>query len=248
MDLTNITRKLNLLAEPSGLICKDVIQVMFEIKKNSANGNCLFESIEQQNNIYNHVQLRNRVCDYYKSFNPNATYRSDSYEEKIALLFNSEDNVEYSIATGKPLKTKHSKAICKKQSYASIMDIFVIALLLQVNIIIMIYNSHNKKYQINVLSNKPASENTLFVKFDGEEHYEAMIPRIEFTHSNIQSKSKSKSKSNSNSKSTSKSTSKSKSTSTSTSKSKSTSNKITKRCQNGYRRNRNTGNCDKKTL
>lgn len=153
----------------------NTFNTLFTVLENNANGNCLFESVEQINNIFTPAQLRRLVCDYYKSFDKEKIYDEDSLDGKLKIQM-SVDNAEFHARTGKELKRLHEKRICVPKEYAGMMDIMVIAMILHSNIVLLIANEHDfTVHPIKVANDAPI----MFIKFNGINHYEALIPNNE---------------------------------------------------------------------
>lgn len=150
----------------------NTFDTLFTVLENNADGNCLFESVEQINDIFTHAQLRRLVCDYYKSFDKNKIYDNDSLENHLQIQMIG-DNTEFHARTGKELKRTHEKRICVSREYAGMMDIMVIAMILHSNIVLLIANEHDYTvHPIKVANDAPI----MFIKFNGINHYEALIP------------------------------------------------------------------------
>jgi len=161
----------------------DKFNTLFTVLENNADGNCLFESVEQLVGINNistaakstAANLRKQVCDYYKSFDKEKIYDEDSLEGKLKIQM-SVDNAEFHARTGKELKRLHEKRICVSKEYAGMMDIMVIAMILRSNIVLLIANEHDfTVHPIKFANDAPI----MFIKFNGEDHYEALIPNNE---------------------------------------------------------------------
>ena len=163
----------------------NTFNTLFAVLENGADGNCLFESIEQLNNTFTHAKLRKQVCDYYKTFDTEQTYEDDSLEERLKIQM-SVDNIEYHATTGKELKRTHDKKICVNKTYAGMMDIFVIAMLLRSNIVLL---NGNEEDNFTVQPIKFANDAPImFIKFNGVDHYEALNPKNPKTLNNATSK------------------------------------------------------------
>jgi len=59
------------------------IDTLFDIKKNRAKGDCLFESLSQSLNngkMDFHENIRKEICNFYKVFDETSDYETDSIE------------------------------------------------------------------------------------------------------------------------------------------------------------------------
>ena len=155
----------------------DMVNSLFNVLENPADGNCLFYAISQC--LYNgsyakYSEIRKKVCDFYKIFDFEREYPEGTleYKLKMELLFD-EDN--------------HKKQVCKGGTKNPVWgigaDITAISILYKVNIITfnLFINNLNEYSVIPVKS--PEFVKTIYIRLDAsigeEEHYEAMIPKNE---------------------------------------------------------------------
>lgn len=64
------------------------IDTLFDIKKNRAKGDCLFESLSQSLNngkMDFHENIRKEICNFYKVFDETIDYETDSIEQQLAF-------------------------------------------------------------------------------------------------------------------------------------------------------------------
>ena len=141
------------------------IESLFNVINNGADGNCLFYSVSQQmvGNQSKAKEYRQMVCDFYKTFNTNRQYPSDSLEEKIQMSLIGEES--------------HKDQVCKNLDWAQSPDIYVLVKLL--NIRIIIFNFLRDRVTATPYTAHPTAKNerTLYIKFNGTDHYEALNPK-----------------------------------------------------------------------
>lgn len=143
------------------------VDALFMTQTNLADGNCLFYSVLQSLSpkmskahlLDNAAKLRQRVCDFYATFDATQTYPSDSLEEKIAFLVQ--------------LDNGHTSDICVDQEYAEMPDIFVLAHVLPLKIVLFHLVSESR-YHVSVISNH-LPKRTVYLRYNGVDHYEAFV-------------------------------------------------------------------------
>ena len=157
-DINNLTTDMQ--------ISQAVVNTLFSIKKNGADGNCLFYSVSQSlhNNQSKAKNYRKLACDFYKKFDTTSQFSEDSLENKIKM----------SILGHVGEDENHSTEICKNLEYANYTDIFILADILKINIFIFHYI--DRSCNIYPILNPNGSRN-IYVKYNGVDHYEAMIPK-----------------------------------------------------------------------
>lgn len=149
------------------LFPSDVIDALFMRQKNGADGNCLFYSVLQSllptmsknHLVSNAAVLRQRVCDFYTTFDENDTYPPDSLQQQIALSMMQDDG--------------HRTDICVDQEYAEMQDIFVLAHLMQLKIVLF-HLIPSKMYRVSVVTHHQPKR-TVYLRYNGVDHYEAFV-------------------------------------------------------------------------
>ena len=200
MSFVQITNILDEAKNQKGIVTKAKFNKIFEILPAVDDGNCLFSSVEQLFSLYDLHQLRQLVCEYYKTFDKYAEYPENSIKGKLQIQLISDNKPEYDedeeIDENPQL---HEEAICTNFEWAGVMDVIALTDILNVNIILMIMRKEG--YTVQPFLNKK-SLNTLCIKFNGKDHFEPLLPKFEVetpkSSSSNKSKSKSKSKSSSN--------------------------------------------------
>lgn len=112
----------------------------FKIIKNKADGNCLFESIENaliyseyefKNGITNSKKIRKMIGEFYRDFDRDKDYPDDTieYRIKMGILFDNMDD-----------ELQHDDNISNDQVWASMTDVLICSLIFQMNI--NLYTKH----------------------------------------------------------------------------------------------------------
>ena len=163
-DINNISEDTQFTREE---IDREVIDKLFLIKQNNADGNCLFESVSQclHNNMSKSSKYRKLVCDFYKTFENRNIYPAGSFEETIflaLLVFNNDNNDQ----------TDHSIKICQNKIYVNTADIHILANKLKINIFIFFVKENIRIIPYLV----PNSSTNIYLKYNGINHYEALLP------------------------------------------------------------------------
>jgi len=149
---------------------KDQIDSMFETISNTGKGNCLFFSFSQiftdSKSQKKHGELRKQVCEFYKMFDVAVQYNADSIEEKIQMLMLSDD--------------EHPNLVCTNYEWGTLLDIYTIAYINKVNVIIFTQYSDNPT-QYLIMPIRVGGSHFAYLKYNTlnpeEAHYEAMKPK-----------------------------------------------------------------------
>lgn len=118
---------------------KSVSEGIYEIIKNNADGNCLFESVAQLlfNDIDRYGEIRQSICDFHKGFACGAQPFVPLEDEFSALTQRSNkeeliNNLKFVLLQDKEGET-HSINVCNNKVYARDSETVAICLLYQVN-------------------------------------------------------------------------------------------------------------------
>ena len=159
---------LNRHKNEKGIISKGKFKNLFVVGDVGDDGNCLFYSIDYLT-THDAADLRKKVCNYYKKFDQTKHYPDGSLKSQINmhLLYDNDDGEG----------NLHSENICKNLKWASIMDVVALAEILQLNIVLFSYSAKDKGYFMQeYVYNNP--EDTLFIKFNGHNHFQPLIPQF----------------------------------------------------------------------
>ena len=171
----------------NGILDQTTFQGKFSVLENKGDGDCLFFSVCQQDDTYEDAKkLRKEVCDFYKDFTfEDSLYEENTLQKKLCFAYIT-DNTEYNARTGKPNKVTHVNRICKPKQYAGIMDIIAISIILQrPTILFNDIGEDVQQYIVEEYSDFTVSGNRpLYIRYDGAEHFEAVIPLL---HNNTRS-------------------------------------------------------------
>ena len=156
------------------IISKPKFKKLFEILPAQDDGNCLFSSIEQLVPTFNLHELRQLVCEYYKTFDKFGTYPPDSIKAKLQMqmISDNEDDDE----DGEPVL--HENLICNNFEWAGLMDVIALSDILSVNIIVMIMRKEGYFAQPFLHSER---SKTICIKFNGSDHFEPLLPKFEMS-------------------------------------------------------------------
>jgi hypothetical protein len=153
------------------MVDKKQIDAMFKTVANTGQGNCLFFSFSQiftgGKSQQKHAELRKQVCDFYKDFDVYAQYAADSVEEKIQMMMLSDED--------------HANTVCVNYDWGTLADIYVIALIHKVNVVVFSQYSDNPSQYAVVPIKTDSNAETVYLKYNtlnpDEAHYEAMRPK-----------------------------------------------------------------------
>ncbi len=96
----------------------------FQVLTNAADGNCLFLAISQLDERFDHLVLRKKLCTFYKKLVIKANVSDDSLLGKLRIQMIM-DNIEYDE------NSTHDKRVCENYAYGGVMDVIVLAYILQ---------------------------------------------------------------------------------------------------------------------
>lgn len=196
MSYDKIVNSLVNVQNAKSIISKANFNKLFEILPAVDDGNCLFSSVEQLTVEYNLHELRQMVCDYYKTFDKYAEYPDESIKAKLQIQMMSDNEPEEDDEDTR----LHEEIICTEFKWAGVMDVIALADILNINIVLLIMGKSGYTFQPFLNKKKYP---TICVKFNGRDHFEPLLPK--FDSGSPRSSSRSKTKSNSKSKSKSKS-------------------------------------------
>ena len=172
MSFNKIINILDNAKNNRSIITKAKFNKLFEILPAVDDGNCLFSSIEQLFSLYNLDELRQLVCEYYKTFDKNGDYPENSVKANLQIQMISDNEEEDG--------SLHEEKICTDFEWAGIMDVIALTDILNVNIIVMIMRKEGYTVQPFLFSK---TAETLCIKYNGEDHFEPLLPKFELTNS-----------------------------------------------------------------
>ena len=169
MNYTDYLNEINTYKNDKEIISKRNFNKFFEILEAGDDGNCLFYSIEQLHPKYDFRELREQLCEYYKTFHVNDEYPEDSLHAKLQMQMMIDNEEEED-------GTLHEENICKNGEWASIMDVIALTDILKTNIIL--FNMTKGGYTIQPFIYKKTAK-TIFIKYNGINHFEPLIPKFD---------------------------------------------------------------------
>jgi len=197
MSFVQITNILDEAKNSKGIVTKAKFNKIFEILPAVDDGNCLFSSVEQLFSHYDLHELRQLVCDYYKTFDKFGNYPENSIKAKLQIQMISDNQPEFDDDEDFDENAQlHEQVICTDFEWAGVMDVIALADILNINIILMIMGKQGYTVQPFLNKNK---FNTICIKFNGKDHFEPLLPKFEVDNPRSSSSNKSRS-SSSNSK------------------------------------------------
>lgn len=138
----------------------------FLILINEQDGNCLFESLSNLINE-NHTVIRQKVFNFYKTFDRTKKYNEDTIEYAIllGLIYDNTDG-----------EFRHEDIIGCDNIWASMTDILVCSLLYNIDINIYKYDEILNKYIIDHVKYQHKNYRTIHILYSNNNHFEALIP------------------------------------------------------------------------
>jgi hypothetical protein len=133
---------------------------------NQEDGNCLFESMSNLVNE-NHTIIRQKIFNFYKTFDRTKKYDVDTIEYAIVLGLTF-DNIDDEFT--------HEEFIGFDNVWASMTDVLVCSLLYNVDINIYKYDEVINKYIIDKVKYQYKNYRTLHILYSNNNHFEALIP------------------------------------------------------------------------
>jgi hypothetical protein len=184
MNLTQTIDMLDKSKNKQGTIPKRKFNTLFEIIPAGDDGNCLFYSVEQLDSQFDYEGLRNSVCNYYKKFHEHDEYDENSIKYRLQMQMIADDDEHDG--------TLHQDNICNDLEWAGIMDVISLTDILKLNIILMLMNSSGYTVQPFIYNQRAK---TIFIKYNGINHFEPLLPKfdIQTTHEISSSRKKSSS-------------------------------------------------------
>jgi len=146
---------------------------------NKEDGNCLFESVEQQ---YDHPAeenahlLRIQLFMFYRGFNFALEYPDDSLKQRLVLAHNFGDNEDFD-RKGRLLPTPHTFNVREDRHYAGVMDIIALAIMLKRPV--DLYTAVGETtYALSSFTDEHTTGTPLVLAYNGRDHFEAVVPKL----------------------------------------------------------------------
>jgi OTU-like cysteine protease len=155
----------------------------YEIVRNNANGNCLFESVAYLiNNLpeedlpgdrkMSHKDIRMLVSDFYNNFDRDIKYPKETIENSVilGLLYDNDDedeNGEY---------ITHDKNVSNDRVWASMTDLLVCSIIFDVDI--NLYINYENGFKLEKIKYQYKNNNAIYILYNGINHFEALDKTI----------------------------------------------------------------------
>jgi hypothetical protein len=167
------------------ILSEEDFESQFQIVRNNADGNCLFESMEHLLNfseyefkygITKSAKIRKMVSDFYKRFDRCIDYPESTVEYKIKMgvLFDNMDEDGLS----------HEDNILNDKVWASMTDVLICSLLFEMNIYLFVKNDsftfeENEvidvtTYEMSKIETQYDFKSTIYLLYSGGNHFEAL--------------------------------------------------------------------------
>lgn len=157
------------------MLTKSEFKRHFNIIKNDANGNCLFESISYL--INNLPKKQKKLCqkdirllvhDFYKKFDRDIKYPDGTIEQSIllGLIFENQDEDENGVYIS------HDINIINDMVWGSLIDILVCSVVLDVDINLYVY--HGNDVRLEQIKFQYKNKHTLNLLYNGLNHFESL--------------------------------------------------------------------------
>lgn len=157
------------------MLTKSEFKRHFNIIKNDANGNCLFESISylinnlpKKKKILCQKDIRLLVHDFYKKFDRDIKYPDGTIEQSIllGLIFENQDEDENGVYIS------HDRNIINDMVWGSLIDILVCSVVLDVDINLYVY--HGNDVRLEQIKFQYKNKHTLNLLYNGVNHFESL--------------------------------------------------------------------------
>lgn len=158
----------------------------FEIIRNDAKGDCLFESIaylinnlpkedeDEDVRVLSHKDIRSFVYNFYKKFDRDIKYPTESIENYIimGLLYDNDDEDEY----GEYIS--HDINVSKAKVWGSMTDLLVCSVIFDIDINLYKINENGYGIKLDKMKYQYKNKNTINILYNGVNHFEAVEPNM----------------------------------------------------------------------
>ena len=155
----------------------------YDIVRNNAEGNCLFESIaylinnlpkeeNEEQDEFTHEDVRLLVYDYYKEMDHDIKYPNESIENAV-ILGVSYDNDDYG-ENGEI--TPHDRNISNDKVWGSMTDLLICSIIFDVDI--NLYKKNGNEFILEKIKYQYKNTNTINILYNGINHFEALEETI----------------------------------------------------------------------
>jgi hypothetical protein len=157
----------------------------YDIVRNNADGNCLFESIsylinnlpkdssqDEEQDEFTHEDVRLLVYDYYKEMDRDIKYPNNAIENAVILgvIYDNDDyNEIYEIIP-------HDKNVSNDKVWASMTDLLVCSIIFDVDI--NLYIKYGNEFKLEKIKYQYKNKHTINILYNGINHFEALLETI----------------------------------------------------------------------
>lgn len=164
------------------MLSRREFNTQYDIVRNNAEGNCLFESISYLiNNLpkedgeqdeFTHEDVRLLVYDYYKEMDRDLKYPKESIENAVILgiLY---DNDDFNDANE---IIPHDRNITNDRVWGSMTDLLICSIIFDVNI--NLYKKNGNEFILEKIKYQYKNNNTINILYNGINHFEALEETI----------------------------------------------------------------------
>ena len=164
------------------MLSRREFNTQYQVVRNNADGNCLFESIsylinnlpkgDEEQDEFTHEDVRLLVYDYYKEMVRDIKYPNEAIENAVilGLLYDNEDFSE----TGEIIS--HDRNISNDKVWGSMTDLLVCSILFDVDI--NLYKKYGNEFKLEKIKYQYKNNNTINILYNGINHFEALEETI----------------------------------------------------------------------
>jgi hypothetical protein len=165
-------------------------------------GNCLFATISHFifRNPTRHLEIRKKVCDFYKDFDFDKDFEKNSVEYKLQKMgagFDRADNDNDMSEIYDFNRTSHATNMCKPGVWGNMSDLYAICIIYKINIIVCELIEGKKmvlfgdKYRLTACN--PGVDPTFYVLLKNKKHFSPLIDSSVSQKSSLRRSSKTRS-------------------------------------------------------
>lgn len=159
----------------------------FEIIRNDAKGDCLFESVaylinnlpkdedeDEEPRVLSHKDIRNFVYKFYEGFDRDIKYPTETIENYIimGLLYDNDDEDEY----GEYIS--HDKNVSRGKVWGSMTDLLVCSVIFDIDINLYKITESGYGIKLDKMKYQYKNKHTINILYNGVNHFEAIETNV----------------------------------------------------------------------